>query len=174
MSEFASFSNINSKLCNNALKGKACKKKSCGFAHSMEDFSPISCSCVYYGCKYFHPHKETKEMFLYRYGINYSLVPAKILTPTGIEIRGSLEINFGDDDQETYVEKLPEGKTKMSEEEERKINCLVNNISYTKEEYNEEKEEEEVMMTIVIKKKNLEKILPEIQKINCPIKLIIK
>ena len=191
----SAYSNVNSKMCAKILQGKYCDKKNCGFAHSVEQLAPICCAydrnCRNFSgsCKYFHPSVEDKRMFLLRQGINSDTIPplapppssSPVPMPIGhgeLIVKGSLKIEF--EKNEGEEEEKREEKKELSEEEkeeERKLKCLVNNIHYDEEIEKEEiRQLEEVipLMTIVVEKKNLEKVMSEIQKLNIPFKLLVK
>lgn len=63
--------NRNSMICFSILDGSACRRENCYFAHSFDEFRPITCrngkDCVG-KCFFFHPHKENKENMFIRLG----------------------------------------------------------------------------------------------------------
>jgi len=59
-------------MCDSVIKKFKCKyEDKCNKAHTIDELNPIKCSfaekCTKHGCGYYHPHKETKEMWLMRY-----------------------------------------------------------------------------------------------------------
>jgi hypothetical protein len=103
----------------NLLKGYCFMGQKCSFAHTLDEWNPISCSCSKKICNYFHTH-ETKDVYATRLKLNTTNLIKPIYLRYGYE-----------SDDEDYEELYLYKKQLLTDsEEDKKILQLVNGVAY--------------------------------------------